>query len=179
MGFGQHNLASYNIQFRMYFGIFMPILFIAIKPNVSRVLESLHLQTFSSLDTKMIQYFYKRTYIDKCINLQFSTIYTVVFSRFNDNGVDTACSGYGQPQVQELGPPGPDSPPLLGQGQGGGQGGSPGLQHRARGRQLAGVPPGSVVQVELQTEVHKVRYHGEGHYQGLLLVENGFYRFDI
>ena len=35
----------------------MPILFIAIKPNVSRVLESLHLQTFSSLDTKMIQYF--------------------------------------------------------------------------------------------------------------------------
>ena len=150
MGFGQHNLASYNIQFRMYFGIFMPILFIAIKPNVSRVLESLHLQTFSSLDTKMIQYFYKRTYIDKCINLQFSisTIYAVVFSRFNDDGVDTASSSYRQPQVQELRPPGPYPPPLLGKGGGGGQGGSPGLEGGGRGRQLAGVPPGSVVQVD-------------------------------
>ena len=33
----------------------MPILFIAIKPNVSRVLESLHLQTFSSLDTNILK----------------------------------------------------------------------------------------------------------------------------
>ena len=35
-------------------------------------------------------------------------------------------------------------------------------------------------QVEFETKVHqKVRNHGEGPYQGLLLVESGYYRFHI
>ena len=35
-------------------------------------------------------------------------------------------------------------------------------------------------QVELEMKVHmKVRNHGEGPYQGLLLVESGYYRIHI
>ena len=34
--------------------------------------------------------------------------------------------------------------------------------------------------LEIETKVHpKVRNHGEGPYQGLLLVESGYYRFHI
>ena len=50
---------------------------------------------------------------------------------------------------------------------------------RLRGLNVAVLHHGTTA-LELETKVHpKVRNHGEGPYQGLLLVESGYYRFHI